>query len=175
MPSIVEQLSAQRQPSALRTVVKCPASATMVLEGPATSSQPATSWIAFLCPAHANLPNWRGVATHAFLGSAPCGSIMDFRPIEQLLDSHAELWLTPLTNVRPEIYAGVWSDVLEDALHAFHDQLRHGTNPAASGPLEAIMTMMMLACRSAENGDLDQTATTLSYCEMIALDLLKRP
>ncbi|MEF9901611.1 hypothetical protein [Streptomyces sp. P9-A2] len=38
-----------------------------------------------------------------------------FRPTEQLLQSHADLWLTPLTKVRPETYGGVWPDVLDQA------------------------------------------------------------
>ncbi|MEV5011444.1 hypothetical protein AB0K74_26435 [Streptomyces sp. NPDC056159] len=40
---------------------------------------------------------------------------MDYRPAEHLLQSHADLWLTPLTGVHPETYGGVWSNVLNQA------------------------------------------------------------
>ncbi|MFF3142577.1 hypothetical protein ACFVRU_12825 [Streptomyces sp. NPDC057927] len=54
MPSLVPQLSAHRQLSAPRTVVRCKAKATALREGPAASDGPGAAWAAFLCPAHSN-------------------------------------------------------------------------------------------------------------------------
>ncbi|MFC9684913.1 hypothetical protein [Streptomyces sp. NPDC056948] len=44
-----------------------------------------------------------------------CGTVLDYRPTEQLLQSHADLWLTPLTGVEPPARNGAWFDVLDQA------------------------------------------------------------
>ncbi|MEV6028861.1 hypothetical protein [Streptomyces sp. NPDC052036] len=172
MPSVVQQLSANRQLSALRTVVRCQAKASALREGPAVGDGPGVAWLAFLCPAHSEgLPEWPGTETHADGGSMPCGTVLDFRPPEQLLPSHADLWLTPLTGVRLETYGGVWSDVLDQADRVLCERLEHDADADEDAPLQGIVTMMDLACRSAAKGELSQAATALGYCETLSLGL----
>ncbi|MGW4823445.1 hypothetical protein ACWEP4_31950 [Streptomyces sp. NPDC004227] len=63
------------------------------------------AWLAFLCPVHfEDLPAWPGTETHAENSSLPCGTVLDYRPAEDLLQSHADLGLTPLTGVHLETY-----------------------------------------------------------------------
>ncbi|MGW4995682.1 hypothetical protein ACWEQ3_50450 [Streptomyces mirabilis] len=176
MPSLVQQLSAHRQFTALRTVVQCKAKATALREGPAVSDGPGAAWVAFLCPAHSKgLPEWPAAQTHAAQDSMPCGTVLDFRPAEQLLRSHADLWLTTLTGVRPETYGGVWSDVLDQADRVLRERLEPGVDADEDGPLPGFLTMLWLARRSAAEDDLMQAVTALGYCETISKDLLPRP
>jgi hypothetical protein len=161
VPSLVQQLSANRQLNALRTVVRCKTKATALREGPAVGDGPGAAWVAFLCPTHSEgLPEWPATKTHTDQDSMPCGTVQDFRPIEQLLQSHADLWLTPLTGVRPETYGGVWSDVLDQAT-ACCERLQQDADADEDGPLQSMMTMMWLARRSAAKGDLLQAASAL--------------
>ncbi|MFE2611850.1 hypothetical protein ACFXDI_53295 [Streptomyces mirabilis] len=169
MPSLVQQLSAHRQLTALRTVVQCKAKATALRQGPAAGDGPGTAWVAFLCPTHSeNLPAWPATQTHVGQHSMPCGTVLDFRPTEQVLQSHADLWLTPLTGVRPETYGGVWSDVLDQAERVLNEHLEQDGDADEDGPLQSMMTMMWLARRSAAEGDLMQAASALGYCETLA-------
>lgn len=86
MPSLVQQLSAHRQLSALRTVVQCEAKASALREAPAAVDGPGVAWLAFPCPAHSEgLPERPATQTHAGQDSMPCGTVLDFRPTEQLL------------------------------------------------------------------------------------------
>jgi hypothetical protein len=174
VPSLVQQLSAHRQLTALRTVVHCKAKTSALREGPAASDGPGTAWVAFLCPTHSeDFPEWSAVATHADQDSMPCGTVLDFRPTEQLLQSHADLWLTPLTGVRPETYGGVWSEVLDQADRVLRERLAQDTDPDPDGgeSLQGIVTMMWLACQSAAKGDLLQAASALGLCETLARTL----
>jgi hypothetical protein len=54
-----------------------------------------------------------GIAADADGLCLSCGSVLDYRPAERLLQSHADLWLTPLSGVDPKKLAGAWPDVLE--------------------------------------------------------------
>ncbi|MFB7956548.1 hypothetical protein [Streptomyces sp. NPDC056045] len=72
MPSIVHELSGHRDVEGLRAVVKCPAKATVLREGPAQESGPCVAWLAYLCPAHAaELDGWAGAADHPDTGTVP--------------------------------------------------------------------------------------------------------
>jgi hypothetical protein len=165
--SLVQQLSAHRQLTALRTVMQCKTKASALREGPAAGDGPGAAWVAFLCPTHSEgLPEWPATQTHADQDSMPCGTVLDFRPTEQLLRSHADLWLTPLTGVRPETYGGVWSDVLDQADRVLRERLEPDADE--DGPLPGILTMMSLARGSAAEGDLMQAASALGYCETLA-------
>ncbi|MEV7526186.1 hypothetical protein [Streptomyces sp. NPDC091371] len=172
MPSL-HQLTANRPITALRTVVRCPAQATALRQGPEVKASIGAAWLVFLCPAHTEaLPAWPTVAMHTDVGSMTCGSVLDYRPAEQLLQSHADLWLTPLTGVDPRAFDGIWSDVLDQAdrvLSASLDERQTAGN--VDGPLQGIVTMLDMARRSAAEGDLAQAATALGYCETMALDL----
>jgi hypothetical protein len=65
--AIVKRLSADRQLTALRTVLDCSVTATALRRGPAAEPEPDPAWLAFLR------------ATQA----------------EHLLQSHVDLWPTP--------------------------------------------------------------------------------
>ncbi|MET7898593.1 hypothetical protein [Streptomyces mirabilis] len=169
MPSLVQQLSAHRQLTALRTVVQCKAKATALREGPAAGDGPGTAWVAFLCPAHSEgLPKWPATQTHAAQDSMTCGTVLDFRPAEQVLQSHADLWLTALTGVDPAAYGAVWSDVLDQADRVLRERLEQDADAGEDGPEHSMLTMMWLARRAAAEGNLMQTASALGYCETIA-------
>ncbi|MEU1520121.1 hypothetical protein ABZ490_49810 [Streptomyces sp. NPDC005811] len=173
MSSLVQQLSADRQLTALRTVVQCKAKPTVLREGPAAGDGPGTAWVAFLCPAHSEgLPGWPATRTHAYQHKVSCGTVLDFRVAEQVLQSHADLWLTALTGVDPAAYGGVWSDVLDQADRVLRERLEQDADEDGDGEdgdgEHSMLTMMWLACRAAAEGDLMQAASALGYCETIA-------
>ncbi|MFJ7496749.1 hypothetical protein ACIQZB_37445 [Streptomyces sp. NPDC097727] len=171
MPTTLQQLAAHRELSALRAVLECPLKASALREGAAVDSGTGPAWLAFLCPAHSEeLPGWPGVQTHADNGSMRCGTVLDYRSAEQLLQSHADLWLTPLTGVQPESFGGVWSEVLDQADRVLLDRAEREAGGEDS-PLQSMLTMMGLACRSAAEDDLKQATVALGYCETIALSL----
>ncbi|MGR3875670.1 hypothetical protein ACUXZZ_44845 [Streptomyces graminifolii] len=99
----------------------------------------------------------------------------DFRPTEQLLQSHADLWLTPLTGVRPETYGGVWPDVLDQAERVVRERLEQEGDADEDSPLQSVGTMLWFACRAAHEGDLIQAGVSLGYCETLAQSLEARP
>jgi hypothetical protein len=68
VPSDIKQLTAGRQLTGLRQVLDCPATPTTLRQGPAADTD--------------------GLRLS-------CGSVLDYRPAEQLLQSHADLWLPP--------------------------------------------------------------------------------
>ncbi|MFF5475350.1 hypothetical protein [Streptomyces achromogenes] len=171
MPTALQQLSGHRELSALRSVLDCSLKASALREGAAVDSGTGPAWLVFLCSEHSEqLPGWPGVRTHDDHGSMPCGSVLDYRPAKQLLQSHADLWLTPLTGVDPAAYGGAWSEVLNQA-----DRVLLGRAEREAGgedsPLQSMLTMMGMASRSAAEGDLEQAAVALGYCETIALSL----
>ncbi|MET9324877.1 hypothetical protein ABZX75_32740 [Streptomyces sp. NPDC003038] len=131
------------------------------------------AWLAFLCPAYIEaLPSWPGAAMHTDSGSMTCGTVLDYRPGEQLLQPHADLWLTSLTGVDPKAFGVVWSDVLDQADRVLSARLdERQTADDVSGSLHGLVTMIDMARRSAAEGDPAQAATALSYCETMALDL----
>ncbi|WP_086752214.1 hypothetical protein, partial [Streptomyces griseiscabiei] len=145
-------------------------------EGPAAGDGPGTAWVAFLCPAHSEgLPGWPATRTHAVQDSMPCGTVLDFRPADQVLQSHADLWLTALTGVDPAAYGGVWSDVLDQADRVLRERLEQDADADEDGPPEhSMLTMMWLARRAAAEGNLMQTASALGYCETVAEGMERR-
>lgn len=70
----------------------------------------------------------------------------------------ADLWLTPLTGVRPETYDGVRSDVLDQADRVLRERLEQDADADEDGPLLGIVTMTWSARRSAAKGDLAKAA-----------------
>ncbi|MFF2901127.1 hypothetical protein [Streptomyces sp. NPDC057966] len=66
----------------------------------------------FLCPEGLeDFHGWPGAKNHADTSKVPHGTLLDYRPVEQRLQSHADLWLRPLTGAP----GGVWPDVLDQA------------------------------------------------------------
>ncbi|MFF4534213.1 hypothetical protein ACFY1P_33700 [Streptomyces sp. NPDC001407] len=169
MPSIVQELSGHRDLGGLRRVVECPAQATVLREGPAQDSGPGAAWLAYLCPAHTvDLDGWPGAADHADAGSMPCGTVLDYRSGEQQLQSHADLWLTPLTGVDPAAHGGAWADVLDQVDRVLVARVDQATAVGEDSPLQNMLALMDVARRAAAKGDLGVAATSLAYCETFA-------
>lgn len=149
-----------------------PFEATVLREGPAQDSGPGAAWLAYLCPAHTvDLDGWPGTADHADNGTMPCGTVLDYRSGEQRLQSHADLWLTPLTGVDPKAYGGVWFDVLDQADRVLLARVKEAEAAGEDSPLQNMLAVMDVARRSAATGDLGVAATALGYCETLASHL----
>ncbi|MEV5008483.1 hypothetical protein AB0K74_33245 [Streptomyces sp. NPDC056159] len=68
-------------------MLECPLQGAL-REGPTAEPGLSTAWLAFLCPVHSEyLPAWPGTETHAENNSLPCGTVLDYRPAEDLLQS----------------------------------------------------------------------------------------
>ncbi|MGW1658444.1 hypothetical protein [Streptomyces atratus] len=173
MPTVFQQLAAHREISALRNVLDCSLDASVLREGAVMESGRGPAWLMFLCPAHAEeLPEWPGAATHTDTGSMSCGTVLDYRSTEEMFQSHADLWLTPLTGVRPDAFGGVWSEVLNEADRVLVARLEREADGDGEGEvLQGMLAMMDLACRSGAEDNLTQAATSLVLCETLALRL----
>ncbi|MFD6822772.1 hypothetical protein ACFWC5_20715 [Streptomyces sp. NPDC060085] len=75
---------------------------------------------------------------HPDNGTMPCGTVLDYRSVEQRLQSHADLWLTPLTGVDPAACGGAWADFL--------DQATACCLPASTRPLPPARTVRCKTC-----------------------------
>ncbi|WP_240512460.1 hypothetical protein [Streptomyces griseoruber] len=98
----------------------------------------------------------------------PCGTVLDFRSGEQLLQSHADLWLTSLTGVDPAAYGGVWSEVLEQADRVLVARVEEASAAGEESLLESMLVMTDVARKAAARGDLGVATTSLAYCETLA-------
>ncbi|MET8168807.1 hypothetical protein ABZT34_31920 [Streptomyces sp. NPDC005329] len=168
MPSDITQLTADRQLTGLRRVLDCPATVTVLRQGPAAASGEPPDWLALLCTVHSEaLPGWPGTAADTDGLRLSCGSVLDYRSAEQLLQSHADLWLTPLTGVDPKTYAGFWPEVLDQADRVMRARLGED---AADGDerLHSLAMMLGMASRNAAEGNLYQATVPLAYCETLA-------
>ncbi|SEG94804.1 hypothetical protein SAMN05216223_13127 [Actinacidiphila yanglinensis] len=169
MPSLFAQLAAGRQFTSLRALLSCSKTATTLRQGPPVEAGAAPAWIGFLCPAHVDaLPAWPGTAADADGTRQTCGAFLDFRPTEQLLQSHADLWLTPLTGVDPNAFDGVWADVLQQADRVLQARLEERGDAGEDEPLLDLASVLGIACQNAAEGDLHQAAVPLAICETIA-------
>ncbi|GAA3079342.1 hypothetical protein [Streptomyces glomeratus] len=122
-----------------------------------------------LCPAHSQaLPGWPGITADADGLRLSCGSVLDYRSAEQLLQSHADLWLTPLTGVDPKTHAGVWPEVLDQADRVLGARLGEDAADGGDETLQSIALMLEMASRIAAEGDLYQATVPLAYCETLA-------
>ncbi|MER6375920.1 hypothetical protein ABT255_48180 [Streptomyces mirabilis] len=164
----MNRLIAGRELTALRTVLDCSTTATTLRQGPTALPGTDPAWFAFLCPAHSeDLPAWPAAVSHADDGlSLPCGTVLDYRPTEQLLQSHADLWLTSLTGVEPPALNGAWFGVLDQAYQVLH--ARAETSVGGEGEmLQSVVTAMSMARRNAAEGNLFQAAYNLAMCETL--------
>jgi hypothetical protein len=153
-------------------VAERPFKATVLREGRAQDSGLGAAWLAFLCPVHTvDLEGWPGAADHADDGTMPCGTVLDYRSAEGLLQSHADLWLTPLTGVDPAVFGGVWADVLDQADRVLLARVEEAAAAGEDSPLQSMLAMMGVARRAAARGDLGVAATSLGYCETLAQSL----
>lgn len=168
--NLLRRLFGDRDLPGLRIVLVCPVTATAVRQGPESGTGPA--WIAYLCPAHTlALSAWPGPLTHSAGLHLPCGTVLDFRAPEELLRSHADLWLSKLSGLSPEVSDGDWSDVLGQAYEVLSARLDEGDkgDGVEGGGLSGIVTMAGMAHRSAVAGNLFQAALSLCLAETLAL------
>ncbi|MFI8308537.1 hypothetical protein ACIF80_35095 [Streptomyces sp. NPDC085927] len=157
-------------------MVECPFKATALREGPAQDSGTCAAWLAFLYPVHpVDLSGWPGAADHPDTGTMPCGTILDYRSPEGQLQSHSDLWLTPLTGVDPAAHGGVWSGVLDQADGMLLARVEAVEAAGEDSPLQNMLAMMGVARRSTAEGDLGVTATVLGYCETLTQSLCPSP
>ncbi|MGD3111491.1 hypothetical protein [Streptomyces sp. YGL11-2] len=125
-----------------------------------------------MCPIHAQgLQTWPGQLTPSADLQLPCGTVLDFRAPEEILRSHADLWLTELSGLSTEMLDSGWSDVLGQAHKALSARLNEGDKGDGEdvGVLSDVVTMAGLAHRAAVAGDLFQAASSLSLAETLAL------
>jgi hypothetical protein len=170
--SLFDRLTAGRQFTSLRIPLRCSETATTLRHGPPAAAGAAPDWIGFLCPAHADaLPAWPGITADADGIPYMCGAFLDLRPTEQLLQSHADLWLTPLTGVDPKAFDGNWADVLDQADRVVQARLEQLGEVGDDEPMLSIATMLGMACQNAAEGDLYQATVPLATCESIAARL----
>ncbi|MFF0051743.1 hypothetical protein [Streptomyces sp. NPDC005498] len=171
MPTTLTQLSAGRELTSLRIPLDCKDTATALRQGPATEPGGAPAWLLFLCSEHSeDLPHWPGApADTADRLTLPCGSALDYRTTEQVLQSHADLWLTPLTRVNPAAHAGAWPEVLDRAHRFLASRLAEASGEGET--LNSVTTMLGMAAEYAEAGDLYQATVPLAYCETAAHSL----
>ncbi|WP_327372256.1 hypothetical protein [Streptomyces sp. NBC_01217] len=71
----------------------------------------------------------------------------------------------------PKTYGGVWADVLDQADRVLLARVEESAAAGEDSPLQNMLAMMGLACRSAAKGELGFAATSLGHCETIALNL----
>lgn len=169
MQSLFSRLAAGRQFTSLRIPLRCSETTTTLRYGPPGEAGAVPDWVGFLCPAHVGaLPAWPGTAADDGGARQICGAVLDFRPTEQLLQSHADLWLTPLTGVDPKAFDGNWADVLEQADRVLQARLEESGDVGEDEPLLSIASMLGIACQNAAEGDLRQATVPLATCESIA-------
>ncbi|MEU9631516.1 hypothetical protein AB0D89_32595 [Streptomyces luteogriseus] len=138
VPSLVNRLVAGRQITAMRMLLQCSTGAVILRQGPAAEPGTDPAWFAFLCLAHSeDLPDWPANVDHTDDGlTLGCGTILDFRPAEQLLQSHADLWLTPMTGVQPPARNDAWVDVLDQAYQVLDARAEANTDNVNDPPPE---------------------------------------
>jgi hypothetical protein len=140
----------------------------MLRQRPAVEPGEAPAWLAFLCSEHSEaLPGWPGTAadTEDPL-TLSCGAVLDYRTTEQVLQSHADLWLTPLTGVDPTAHAGAWPEVLDQAHRVLRGRLAQVGGEGET--LNSLTMMLGMASEYAAGGDLYQATVPLGYCETLA-------
>jgi hypothetical protein len=92
------------------------------------------------------------------------------RTTEQLLESHAVLWLTPLTGLDPEAFEGTW-DVLDQADRVLQARLEESGDVGQDEPLWRIASLLGLAHMNAAEGNFYQVTVPLAICESVAAGL----
>ncbi|MEV7157207.1 hypothetical protein AB0N77_21705 [Streptomyces misionensis] len=128
-----------------------------------------------LCRRHRWLA-WPGGQRPADGDAERCGTVMDYRPFRQIVDSHVAVWLSPRFQVTPQDHG----DDVAAAFRAAHSDLRAGlARPGWQRPAEmgyALAAALDHAARLAEavaDGSVDaepgraQLLTALSVAESI--------
>ncbi|WP_406729505.1 hypothetical protein WJ438_40350 [Streptomyces sp. GD-15H] len=172
MPSVLQQLSANRQLTSMRIVLKCSAEATSIRQGPDGQAGTDPAWLACLCTSHTeDLPGWPGTATVTNDGARlHCGVVLDYRPVQQVLQSHADLWLTSLTGVNPQALGHFWYDVLDQSNRVLLTRLEEDGG-GEDEPLQDLAMMLGMAVQNASEGNLFQALVPLAHCETLTQGL----
>ncbi|MFK0142513.1 hypothetical protein [Streptomyces murinus] len=159
----------------LRQITACTDPAIRVVERHKGVKDRPVEYRMALCRRHRWLA-WPGGQRPADGDAGRCGTVMDYRPFQQIVDSHVDVWLRPRFHVAPQDHGG---DVAA-ALRAAHNDLLIGLarigrrSPAEMG--YALAAALDHAARLAEavtDGTLDATPgraqllTALSVAESI--------
>ena len=171
MPTSVAQLSANRELAVMRQPLRCEGTVTVLRQGPAGEGGGAPDWLLFLCPEHSEgLPDWSGTPADAEgpLGLS-CGAELDYRTTEQVLQSHAVLWFTPVTGVDPATCAGGWPEALDRAHRVFADRLEEAGGEGET--LNSLPLMLGMAADNAAAGNLYQACVPLGWGETLSQNL----
>lgn len=171
MPTTLAQLSANRQLTALRHPLSCEDTAAVLRQGTAAEPGEAPAWLLFLCSGHSeDLPDWPGtVADTADRLTLSCGSVLDYRITEQVLQSHADLWLISMTGVDPAACSGGWPEVLDQAHRVLSERLEEAGGEDET--LNSITMMLRMASAYASEGDPYQATVPLGHCEALSRKL----
>ncbi|WP_435057682.1 hypothetical protein [Streptomyces sp. bgisy060] len=90
----------------LRQITTCSEPSTVVIERRSLTSDRPLDYRLELCRRHRWLAeNWTGRRTSEGAGGR-CGTVTDHRPYARVMESHAALWLRPLTANGPEDHDG---------------------------------------------------------------------
>ncbi|MFB7763273.1 hypothetical protein [Streptomyces xiamenensis] len=171
MPTTFAQLSAGGKLTSLRTTLRCEGTTALLRQGPPSENSATPDWLLFLCPEHSeDLPGWPG--TPADIPDRPqmvCGFVMDYRSTEQVLRSHAALWITPVTGVDPATCAGGWPEFLDRAHSVLAGRAAEAGDEEET--LNSVTMMLRMAAEDAEAGDLHQATSPLALGETLAQHL----
>lgn len=109
----------------LRQITTCTEPSTVVIERRIRARDRSVDYRLEVCRRHRWLAsNWTGRRSAEGAGGR-CGTVTDYRPYTQIVQSHAALWLVPLTTNGPEDHGGD----LAAALRAGHELLTAHREP----------------------------------------------
>lgn len=152
----------------------CRTPSVVAVEGELLPSGKAPEYVLFLCEAHrGGLQDWPGEAVDGDTNGMGCGTVLDFRDLDVILQSHVDLWLRDLTGADPADHGGDWAAVLRHACE-YLDMLVATEDGAA---YYDALTMLELASatiaeetgRSGGAVDRWMLATALAHAESLAL------
>ena len=136
----------------------------LTFAGPPSPTGQATYWVD-LCPAHADAGLDGFPTTHQSRGShtGRCGNVVEFRDVDTLLRSHADLWLRPLLAVDVDDHHGDWTATLTQLC----EQLQRRGADTEGNPYYSALTMAEMARDYAAAGDKSMICTALSHTETL--------
>ncbi|MFC7983318.1 hypothetical protein RI578_41100 (plasmid) [Streptomyces sp. BB1-1-1] len=109
----------------LRQITTCTEPSTVVIERRVRARDRSLDYRLEVCRRHRWLAsNWTGRRSAEGAGGR-CGTVTDYRPYTQIVQSHAALWLVPLTTNGPQDHDGD----LAAALRAGHELLTAHREP----------------------------------------------
>ncbi|MET9520319.1 hypothetical protein [Streptomyces sp. NPDC002994] len=125
----------------------------------------------FLCSEHSeDLPCWPGAEADTVDPlTLSCGAALDYRSTEQVLQSHAVLWLTPVTGVESATCADGWPEALHRAHRVLALRLEEAGGEGET--LNSLTMMLGMAVEYAAEGDLYQAMVPLGYGETLSRNL----